>query len=363
MLKAYKPVNYKIKDIHKLIEFLVTEVWCKADRKLPKTRLNAELKSIYENSDYEWFKDSVDKIYILFKDKSFSQADKDNFHRVFINNNEIEKLCNGTNSPIYAKDFNPIIKDAIVEFFSQLYTKFLGWKVIKDNYGTKKGYYDILVSRTNHFKECPCCGYGDLKTWFSESRSAFDHYLPIKHYPLSSINFDNLAPICDECNGRGVKGEKDILFKGRKKAFYPFSKTHSPINVSVDFDTSIISFIVSEINDEKFDKNSFRIGFSISSPEVNSWNKIYKIDSRYKGKLADNKCGWFRKVKKQFELEYLKNKKYSAVDAFEHIIKLDDEDHLSLLKIPYLTKLKSFKSLVKAVEEVSGSSTIKKVRK
>ena len=228
------------------MEYLVVEVWCKADKKLPKTRLNAELKSIYENKDYEWFKNSVDNIYALFKNKSLSQAEKDKFQKTFLNNNEIEKLCNGSNTPVYSKDFHPIIKDAIVNFFSELYTKFLGWKDVKNNYGTKKDYYDALVSKANKFKECPCCGYGDLKTWFSDSRSAFDHYLPIKHYPLSSVNFDNLAPICDECNGRSVKGEKDILSSGKKKAFYPFNKSHSPINILLDFNSSIIPYIIDE---------------------------------------------------------------------------------------------------------------------
>ena len=82
MLRVYKPVNHKIKKVHKLMEYLVVEVWCKADKKLPKTRLNAELKSIYENKDYEWFKNSVDNIYALFKNKSLSQAEKDKFQKI-----------------------------------------------------------------------------------------------------------------------------------------------------------------------------------------------------------------------------------------------------------------------------------------
>ncbi|MCH5686706.1 hypothetical protein LWM68_22045 [Niabella sp. W65] len=104
------------------MEYLVIEVWCKANKKLPKTRLNAELKSIYENKDYEWFKNSVDNIYALFRDKRLSQADRDEFQRIFISNNEIERLCNGSNTPVYSKDFHPIIKDAIVDFF-QNYTQ------------------------------------------------------------------------------------------------------------------------------------------------------------------------------------------------------------------------------------------------
>ncbi len=358
MLRVYKPVNHKIKNVQKLIEFLVIEVWCKADRKLPKTRLNAELRSIYDNNEYEWFKNSVDKIYALFKDKSLSQADKDKFQKVFINNNEIEKLCNGTNTPVYSSDFHPIIKDAIVNFFSELYTKFLGWKDVKDNYGNKKDYYDILVSKTNGFKECPCCGYGDLKTWFSDNRSAFDHYFPIKHYPLSSVNFDNLAPICDDCNGRGVKGEKDILSGSGNKAFYPFSKTHSTINIFVEFNSSTIPFIINQLKDEKFDKKAFQIKYSVASKEVEVWNKIYKIESRYQGKLADNKCGWFKKAKNIYG--YLKCYKpdFNAINAIDFVIKNDQEEYLGFLKIAYLKKIKTFPSLLNAIEEVSGSSVI-----
>lgn len=340
------------------MEFLVIEVWCKADRKSPKTKLNAELKSIYENKDYSWFKNSVDSIYVLFKDKSFSRAERDIFQKTFINNNEIEKLCVGTNTPVYSSDFHPIIRDAIIDFFSELYTKFLGWKDIEANYGTKKEYYDILVSKTNRFKDCPCCGYGDLKTWFSDNRSAFDHYLCIKHYPLSTVNFDNLAPICDDCNGRGVKGEKDILSSGKKRAFYPFSKIHSAINVSVDFNSSIIQFIIDDLKDEKFDKNSFKIKYDISSQEVDVWNKIYKIESRYKGKIADNKCGWFRKAKSVYGLLKDEIPGYNASKAIDFVIKTDKDENLSFLKAAYLDKIKSFPPLLKAIEEISGSSVM-----
>lgn len=358
MLRVYKPVNHKIKNVHKLMEYLVVEVWCKADRKLPKTRLNTELKSIYENKDYEWFKNSVDNIYALFKDKSLSQAEKDKFQKTFLHNNEIEKLCNGSNAPVYSEDFHPLIKDAVVNFFSELYTKFLGWKDIRDNYGNKKDYYDILVSKTNRFKECPCCGYGDLKTWFSDNRSAFDHYLPIKHYPLSSVNFDNLAPICDDCNGRGVKGEKDILSSGKKIAFYPFSKVHSAIDISVDFDNSIIPFIIDELKDEKFEKKAFQIKYSITSTEVEVWNKIYKIESRYQGKLADNKCGWFRKAKNIYGSLKDEIPLYNANKAIDFVIKNDQEESLSFLKVAYLKKIKTIPSLLKAIEEVTGSSVM-----
>lgn len=358
MLRVYKPINHKIKNVHKLMEYLVVEVWCKADRKLPKTRLNAELKSIYENKDYEWFKNSVDNIYALFKDKNLSQAEKDKFQKTFLNNNEIEKLCNGSNTPVYSEDFHPILKNEIVHFFSQLYTRLLKWKDIETLYGTKWSYYRQLVSKENKFLYCPCCGYGSLQTWFSDGPSAFDHYLPIKHYPLSSINFDNLAPICDDCNGRRVKGEKDILSKGKKKAFYPFSKIRSDIYVSVDFNSSIIPFIVNDLNDEKFDKKAFQINYSIFSQEVEVWNKIYKIESRYQGKLADNKCGWFRKAKNIYGSLKHQIPGYNASKAIDFVIKNDKEENLSFLKAAYLDKIKTFPPLLKAIEEVSGSSDI-----
>lgn len=354
MLKVYRPIDHKIKDVQKLIEFLVFEVWCKADRKLCKTHLNNDIKNIYQKEEYGWFKDSIDDIYKLFR--KLDQNEKNIFRQIFINNNEIEKLCNGTNTPIYINTFNPVIRKAIVDFFSELYVKFLGWKYIKDNYGSKKVYYDNLVSKKNKFIECPCCGYGDIKTRYSKGHSPYDHYLPQKYYPLSSINFENLVPLCHICNS-DYKGEKDII-KNKANVVFPFSNIHSKIELIINFDGSKIHQLITFDDDDNFEKKIFDINFNIKSNEIESWDRVFDIKDRYQGKIADNRVGWFKDVKTKYNKDIKRIPNYSVEDAFNDIIEDDSNKQYGFIKSPYLKKLKTFAYLIKAVEEVSGSSKI-----
>lgn len=68
---------------------------------------------------------------------------------------------------------------------------------------------------------CPAClGYrDDLKANGGEA----DHYLPKAKYPGLIFHPANLAVICDECNGLGVKGEKDALEQANlTEVYFPY---------------------------------------------------------------------------------------------------------------------------------------------
>lgn len=195
MLRTYKRINNKIFKAQELIVYLVCEVWCKADQQRYKTRLNEELKSLVET--HEWFEYHVKKIYRIAKDLTPNQ--KDDFKNAFLINNEIEKICNLATAPVALSSLDKDLVDALIPFFKELYTKFLGWVLVYKKYGQKKEYYDELILE-NEFVFCPCCGYGDIKTYNQDGHSPFDHYFPLKHYPFSAINFDNLFPLCHTCN-------------------------------------------------------------------------------------------------------------------------------------------------------------------
>jgi len=54
-------------------------------------------------------------------------------------------------------------------------------------------------------------------------RASYDHYLAKKHYPFSSVDFDNLIPCCQTCNEK-AKGEINLLEREgkRHRVFRPF---------------------------------------------------------------------------------------------------------------------------------------------
>jgi hypothetical protein len=353
MLKVYKPIQNNIYKAHNLIEHLVNEVWCKADNQQCKSKLNDELIALYE--EQPWLKEKVEKIYDVCK--TLTLQEKEDFKNAFAHNNRIKDLCEGTIKPIVLNTLNSDLLKAIKPFFKKLYTKFLDWKTIKKNYGDKKAYYDEL-NLANSFIECPCCGYGDLKTFNSKGRSAYDHYLPQKHYPFSATNFDNLVPICTTCNS-DEKGEVDVL-KGGKPIFYPFAVNHPAIEITVDVDKKALQKLIEPIDDlkSKITKSEIKVDFNLKDDRVESWDNIFDIKTRYFGKVADNGAGWLKKVN-SFYREF-KNQvdNYSIEKAFDNVIELDSTDLLGFLKSPYLKSLKSHSNLLKAIEEVTGNSKI-----
>ena len=355
MLKVYRPIQplHDIFKAHSLIEILVNEVWCKADKKPVKSKLNSTLKSLYEDGRLKSFKEDVDKIYKICQ--SLTIKEKTDFKNAFATNNRIEDLCNKSIKPVPLSTLNKKLVENIVPFFKGLYTGFLDWKTVKAYSGEKKCYYDDL-NLLNDFIDCPCCGYGDLKTIYSKGRSAYDHYLPQKHYPFSSTNFENLFPICAECNS-DEKGEDDIL-KEKKLIFYPFADNHPNIGVIVKVDSKAYLKLIKPTTDlsNKLTNKELEIDFNINNERVESWDRIFDIKSRYFGKIADNRVSWFGDVREIYRDPDIKTK--TVEDAFDKVIKLDSKKYLGFLKTPYLRNLKSNKHLIKAIEEVSGSSKI-----
>lgn len=209
----------------------------------------------------------------------------------------------------------------------------------------------------NGFITCPCCGYGDLKTIYSKGRSAFDHYLPQKHYPFSSTNFANLVPICTTCNS-DEKGEVDVLKEG-KSIYYPFSENHPNIEVTVTVDKKALPKLIEQTDDlqNKITRTEIKVEFNIKDDKIDSWDKIFDIKTRYFGKINDNRVGWFKRVDKHFKKYNEKIDHYSVEQAFDDVIDDDSDEQLGFLKKPYLESLKLNTHLIKAINEVSGSST------
>jgi hypothetical protein len=352
MFNLYKPIVNDIYKTHLLIEFLVINVWCKADNKQCRIKLNDELKAIYDK--HSWFKKQVSGIYSVCK--KLTLAEKNTLKTVFENNNKIEELCNGTIKPIPLSSLNNDLLAAIEPFFEKLYTKFLGWKIIYSKYGTKKSYYNALLI-ANGFKFCPCCGFGDIKDYYSSGYSPFDHYLPQKHYPLSTVNFNNLAPMCHICNS-DYKGETDILLGGQI-VYYPFGVGHK-IEVLVTVDKNSLTNLITQIEEsgKMLDPKEIKVDFDLKDNRIDSWDKIFKIKDRYFGKIAINRVSWLDDVRKVYRDPQIIADTYEK--AFDKVIELDSEKHLGFLKAAYLKNLKSYGSLVKAMDEVSGTSVIKK---
>ncbi|BBA33701.1 uncharacterized protein sS8_1744 [Methylocaldum marinum] len=135
--------------------------------------------------------------------------------------------------------------------------------------------------QANTTGKCPFCGLGDIKGVHHTRREAYDHYLPKALYPFNSINFRNLAPACHECNST-YKLSKDPTHNaaGRRKAFYPYTTGASPIEITVELNTSDIDHL-------KPTDIQLTFGPAAVHEEIETWKEVYGIDERYKAKCCD----------------------------------------------------------------------------
>jgi len=350
MLKTYKPLKHKIFGAHKLIEHLVVEVWCKADANNYYDKLNDELKIL--NDKNEWFRDNLNEIYEVCK--TLSLQAKADFETAFLTNNKISELCTNPSMKIDLSTLDENLMTLSIPFFKELYKRFLSWVDVKNRYGSKKEYYDDL-KKNSGFDFCPCCGYGQIKTIYDKGHSAFDHYLPLKYYPFSVVNFYNLIPLCSECNSDN-KGETDILEDG-KKVFYPINESHPEIKIDYDISSTSFKEIVIKIKStDKLDNKHINVKFNIVSDEMGSWDATFNIKTRYFGQVASNRGSWLGDVREAYRDPDVNTPTFEH--AFDRVIKTDANKYQGFLKSPYLNRMKSFSSLIEALEEVTGDYKI-----
>jgi hypothetical protein len=235
-------------------------------------------------------------IFIYNTIKNWSQEARTNFCNGIKNSNEIKQICEGTLRATKITDILPIQFQIVVEkLFKDLYTTVLSHKNFTTLYGDRQSHFKkFRQHKNNDFSFCPTCGIERMKT-YEERPNQYDHYLPKNVYPFSSINFQNLVPICTDCNSILEKGATDILsFNG--VAFYPYDNKHNGIDIELTItkqhdDVSKIEWEISYSN--KDGKNN----------EVIAWQKTYNIDTRHKKYLSGSIRSWYN-----YYEEYLNDK-------------------------------------------------------
>ncbi len=208
--------------------------------------------------------------------------------------NQIEKLC----TEIPFKDFNE--KDSLKtitgvstakfwehleNLFDSLYNSYLEYHEFENrteiNTSVKK-YIDDF-NRLNKITICPFCGIEGITRTEGQQRTSLDHWLCKSKFPFSSVNFDNLVPLGNNCNGRGVKGSKNVLLDNniRKSALYPYLDHQS---FKIEF-----NFIKEPRRPEDYNFNNWILVISPNNPSelelLVNWKQIFNIETRFNSYL------------------------------------------------------------------------------
>jgi hypothetical protein len=302
MLFNYRYVNNSIERFQVYLDHLVKEVWCKATGAFSLDLLHPELKLIVEDifNDDAVTKDHLDgpikRIYELFRTQ-LSADQRQQVSRWYDHNNDIEALCAccpdkppATYANIRA--INTDLESALKAFCKSLFTDIIHLKAVASRIGDIDAHYTAFVAENKEGK-CPYCGYGDIKGSHNTRREAYDHFLPKGTYPFNSVNFRNLAPMCNECNS-AYKLAKDPTrnidpIRGKtegvqRKAFYSYATVATGITVTMTLQTKdVINLLPKDIE------------LQITAPgceeEVEAWKDVFGIDERYKAKLCAKNDG------------------------------------------------------------------------
>jgi hypothetical protein len=302
MLFNYRYVNHSIERLQDYLDHLVKEVWCKASEPFSLNLLRPELQAIVEAiaNDESITKDHLDgpirQIYEIFKTQ-LSAAQRQQVSTWYDHNNDIEALCSccpGKDPATYV-DIRAISSDlaiALKDFCKSLFADVIHLKAVVSRIGDIDSHYEAFVTQNKEGK-CPYCGYGDIKGLHHTRREAYDHYLPKGTYPFNSVNFRNLAPMCNECNSayklakdptRNVDPIRRKVGGTRRRAFYSYSKVVADIRVTLRLNTQ-------DVTNLKPSDIDLQITAPNQDEQVEAWKDVFGIEERFKAKLCSHNDG------------------------------------------------------------------------
>ena len=234
---------------------------------------------------------------LLPNEKTIVQAAYDN-------NNKILEVCNKTVRPYKYEELPAGITNelkALYDSIGVLYkmlTSKKAYQPIKNKCGDLKTHFEAF-RKVNEYSVCPFCGMENLLTEYDKGKNEYDHYISKGDYPFCSINFKNLAPVCDYCNKGDNKGQKDIPFLPRitpqvqEEIYYPYDSSTPDHEIKLKIISTNTD--LSTVASWSLDIDCLPITNRIKKDR---WVEIYNIDSRYKSKISkDSKTwkGWIHK--------------------------------------------------------------------
>lgn len=241
--------------------------------------LNKSPKLQYE------FKDLANKI--LAK----SSLKRKKVYAVFLNNNRISRLCEKKSFSLKVLDDDlQDVSESAKKVFSRLYGTTLQGTLVENELGENIHEHYRKFRDINSSQACPFCGLENYPDRIKNSRSQYDHYLKKSKYYFSSVNFENLVPMCNTCNEAPNKHMKDILFADqectmRRQVFYPYSDcsgtkiTLTNVVPGKVGDGGQWNVTVVPVETEEHEK-------------VETWKNIFNIEDRYAARVAEEREYW-----------------------------------------------------------------------
>lgn len=312
------------------------------------------------------------------------EATRNHILAVFVNNNQIQELCENKNLPLEILDLveEEIDDDNTVNLaveikglFDYLYKDVLKRQNLFGNNVNLSIRHHHEVFRNENETVCPFCGintYPDMKAEYDEDtgtyqdrtgkRSSYDHYLFKEYYPLAEVNFRNLVPMCDECNESPNKGSKDILFTTderdiRREVFYPYNE-----NGEVELSVLCQDWSVYNIKGQ-WDANITPSNVE-DAEKVETWNSVFNIFSRIANRVRGYNRHWLSQCLHDLalegcDIESLREKFRAEAEKWSHYKKVTGDSIIKVAFFSYLAETATDKQVRSFCKNLSYPKTFK----
>ncbi len=218
----------------------------------------------------------------------------------YSNNNDIEGICNNRVAPFKYVDLPASIQVPLKSLYDSLWDPILTkYTQVAKICGTVKSHFDHF-RKINKYTVCPFCGLNPLLSEHDSGKDAYDHFIPLAKYPFCSVNFKNLVPACHNCNSK-YKNQTDTPFSKlgaaltRRRLYYPYDT----------LDDHNITIRIYSGNTDLGNPKRWKLGVyctpNIHNREKNAWLTIYKIQERYKARIAKDSYKWKERIIKEYD--------------------------------------------------------------
>jgi hypothetical protein len=196
---------------------------------------------------------------------------------VYTSSKDIKNICSDLTNIYKGIDrYDKPIRKPLKSLFEFLFNETIGTAVFKTNAKMHIDDHYELFQKTNNVHVCPFCGL-ESYTLPKIRRAEYDHYLPISIYPWLGVNFNNLVPMGDHCNGK--KNANDILYRekaaiNRRLVWYPYEW----INYSVIL-TCKKKPTLADMSGQW--EVVFKATASKNQDKIKTWNDVFEIPFQF----------------------------------------------------------------------------------
>jgi 5-methylcytosine-specific restriction endonuclease McrA len=356
MIYAYKHLVHRIEDFHSNIAYFFEQLFVTNPPAYDETILFRPTFVPIVNRSRVSLRDNLRAITQAYY--ALTPAEKLEVQRAFQANSNVQQLCSDTTTiPVKFEGIPASIRTLLKDFLTMLWETYPQNELLENACGTVQEHFTAFVSSTHQQALiCPFCGLNKLKTSESVNRDAYDHYIPKAFYPFISINFQNLFPICHECNS-DEKKTTDTLYNGgvRRPVFFPLDITYDNSQLWVK--------VVPEqtYNPDNLKTLLYDISWHYeimlsgnSDPRLTAWDEIFHIKRRYKENILVYQNEWYAEVVRRYRRESAKGTPFK--DFRDEII--SDAEYMKLISPFGLLRLSYFHFLfsIQDIEVKLGKS-------